>query len=268
MEVENLESHKRNSDQMVDSQYDMPNWMIPETPGAGEEETGPGKTPKTAETQDASEARRLATILSDGSLGAGEKSGLLKNLVVLLTKMCLNNTQNLRELTGAVYRTILLPTESEISQAALTAGKSYHDQVMAKGKQHDLGPPYLHIWTSIILKVMGSKHTAEDQKKYFRSYWNETILGQERDVIAGLVRCCRLKKTYNESIKRLYFRVEDKDLERHLMKAILMQPGAVNKDGSPPAGEMEREAQRLLAIVSGKKEKGKGKGKGKSKGNE
>eukprot|EP00969_Alexandrium_andersonii_P189078 8354306-Alexandrium_andersonii.AAC.1 len=45
--------------------------------------------------------------------------------------------------------------ESAVIQAALNAGKSYATLVQDQPKDHDKGPPHIHVWLALITAIIG-----------------------------------------------------------------------------------------------------------------
>ena len=72
----------------------------------------------------------------------------------LLLKMRLQSHQTQRAMAATIWTTLLLPTKWQTIRAALAAAKQYDQTVKAAGKDHNMGPPHLHVALAFLEQVL------------------------------------------------------------------------------------------------------------------
>ena len=128
---------------------------------------------KTKADEVVEEAQRAAAkeAGNGGGCKKGKQANILEHLVQILTRLCLQNSNDLREVMGVMFSCYLLPTEHVLSKASVVACKDYEQQVkdLKKAKEDyreeldkamansdsdmddlpsppaELAPPHLHI---------------------------------------------------------------------------------------------------------------------------
>ena len=118
------------------------------------------------------------------------------------------------------------------------------------------GPPYLRVWLAML--KAGAKEYPAVQKD-IEAYWRDVVLAGDALSLGTHVRYCRLRVNKKK--------IEGKELQAHVIIAIDSDtgPGKVMVEvvdklmmamngkrtvGPPPRGPLERDAARLLALLS------------------
>ena len=85
----------------------------------------------------AAEAEEAAQVLAkkSGRKGGANKSDIIEQLVQVLARLVLTNSNDLRELTGMLLTTHLVPSSFPLAAQALVAGKLYQDMVQEQRKE-------------------------------------------------------------------------------------------------------------------------------------
>lgn len=201
-----------------------PAWMQPKRPaGNGGAEEGP-----------AAVRRKLAEAGTD-------KDKLLK----LFAKLILNNSQTIREITGMVWKTFLVKADGALVVALEKAGKQYAEWVVAEGRAHGRGPPYLHVWAALVSFLRMSDLTPGTAKSVLQQYWEERVMKIGPTELSDDVRHCRLRKTFKKTHKKFQLAVTRVELEAAVQAAVGAH-GGERKAGPPPRSELERAVQRWL----------------------
>ena len=50
---------------------------------------------------------------------------------------------------SATFRTCLMPTQASFTEKAKEASQKYNEMVQAAGKNHEYGPPHVHVWAAL-----------------------------------------------------------------------------------------------------------------------
>ena len=199
-------------------------------------------------------ARRVAEALGGGK---PDQRAILGQLILVLARLSVANAAELRSVTGVVFHTFLLPADNSVTKAILATGKDYHEQVADNPKSHSLGPPYLHIWISMI-KALGLAEISPVLKKTLETYWKDRVCTVQREVLAEDVKHCRMKKAFKTGTFKLQISVSamckagDMSLEETIVWAVKAAGGEL-KIGQAPQGSLEREARALLDKFGGEK---------------
>jgi len=183
----------------------------------------------------------------------------LQEIVKVLLLLSLQSSQLIRELTGTVWNTFLMEEDSPQTKAFLAAGKHYSEQVKGTKGEHNLGPPYLHVWKDLVGSLKKDSRVQELGKTLLQEYGGSHLLQKSLEEVAASVKYCRLKKAYPQkdkpktyklhlAVARIELRTETGSVE--LLESVVIRAllacGAKRKLGSPPAGQLERPAQQLL----------------------
>ena len=131
---------------------DLPAWM----------ETAVGKRSREDEGSSSDRCQKKGGSISDrdkvrGELTAVGIEGDLKKVLVILTTLALQHDSIISYLTGATFRTFLMPWESGVIKAIKAATTGYSEQVKRLGKEHNLGPPFLHAWGAMLRALAQGK---------------------------------------------------------------------------------------------------------------
>eukprot|EP00969_Alexandrium_andersonii_P253456 11202089-Alexandrium_andersonii.AAC.1 len=74
-----------------------------------------------------------------------------------MAKLTLQHSQMLRDVNAAVFKVVLIPSDSAVVKTVMKAGKAYHEEVQKRGKEHALGPPSTHMWLAAVRAVAEAK---------------------------------------------------------------------------------------------------------------
>ena len=168
-----------------------------------------------------------------------------KDLINVLTKLTLQNTQSIRDLQAAEYKFFLAKAASPAAAAIQAAGKSYHDKVTQLGREHKLGPPAVHQLTALIKVLMTDPSAPVEPKNIIQKYWADRVLQIPPEVLAQDVPVFRMRKTRVKEKVKIYFKLSDPVIEEAVVKCMVAL-GGEHRVGAAPAGELERVAQKLL----------------------
>jgi hypothetical protein len=214
--------------------------------------TGIKRTQDELSKEAVDEAKRR--VRGGGSSGGsrdrdrGEAMDLLKELVKVLATLSIANARDLREITGSLFHCFLFPAEHPLVRTMVQTGKDYYEKVKDKRKDHTEGPPFLHVWVSVIrfMAEDSMKKLQEADKHELVKYWNDAVK-KPREALEMEIRHCRAKPTHDKKFYKVSFAVAatGSDFERAIVQG-MTSLGGVKKIGPPPAGHLEREAQRLL----------------------
>jgi hypothetical protein len=178
----------------------------------------------------------------------GEERDLLKELVKVLAALSIANARDMRELTGTIFHCFIFPEQHGLVKAMVETGKKYHEKIKDNKKNHNEGPPFLHVWVAVINYLAKDQEgkLKESDKQILVQYWNEAVKKPREDLELE-IKHCRAKPTYDKKFYKISFAVActGGDFEKALLSS-METLGGIKKIGPPPAGHLEREAQRLL----------------------
>eukprot|EP00435_Cladocopium_sp_Y103_P017005 s2340_g4.t1 len=81
---------------------------------------------------------------------ADSDEGSQKELLIAVAKLSLKSSEEMKELQAAVFRTIIVPADSDFATAAKDTTAAFADQTRGKGGKHDLGEPHVHLWSAVV----------------------------------------------------------------------------------------------------------------------
>lgn len=167
------------------------------------------------------------------------KQDTVREITPLMAKVCLNNLQAIRELQGITMEVSMVSVDTPVARAMKAMGQTYSDAV--KQKDHDLGPPHLHMWGAM-MGAMAAEHGNEKIK--------ELIARQEgytQQQLGTIVKACRLQKAYDKQNIKIIWAAPDLESEmKGAIRASLVQSGAKHLVGSPARGGLENSLQKML----------------------
>ena len=97
-----------------------------------------------------------AEVQGDSVVLVGSKkkpTAFCKNTTQLMgtiIKQCLGTEQDTRSLCGAVFDTVIMPTQHNVVKSMREQTRLYNEGVQAAGKGHTLGPPQIWAWGGLI----------------------------------------------------------------------------------------------------------------------
>jgi len=165
-------------------------------------------------------------------------------LLRLMLKMILNSHQRLRDVEGALFDIFLVATDSAIMVAMRAAGRGYHESVTeakAAGTEHNLGPPFPHIWMAFLEVLRGADIGAANKQAVGTIY--ESHNNGSMDLVLQQVRLFKQAPCYDSNFRKIVMCVPE---HRVVIGDLLKQLGEKAKVGRAPASGMERELSDWL----------------------
>ena len=226
-------------------------------------------------------------VISEATAAAGGKTAktadILLKLVMILTRLGLQNARDLAEVTGALLITFLLPVTHIIVTASKSAGDEFNkwreeekqgkrakqemdddDSDEDKSQRHDGPPdhqgeplpmPHVHVAVTCLLAALeekGGNENAVAAREKIKEFYREKIHEKEEVEIATVIKVFRVKRPQKQSKTKgitgqyaKFMCAVSPQLEAPL-RTLLMETGGVEKFGKAPRGYLEREASRLL----------------------
>ena len=193
-----------------------------------------------------------------------------QSLVIVLTKLVLQNSQELRTIIGCIFATWLRKSDENIvERMGLKSGVQYDTaakDMKAKKEQAEkegaeevdletLGPPYLHLWAALVGEVARetdeTKNIPDHIRTPFVDHWNSKVSKAKTifDIEGVAVKVFRVKalRTGNKKgwVKVQACFVANSEMEPAFF-ALMNHLTFQLKVGPAPRGALEREAQKLL----------------------
>ena len=265
-----------------------PRWQIPKRAAEGGEATGAppvGKAKPATRSGGAQPAAASGGAPSGGDAaaeGGGNKTdkqkrnrhlGRVKDmgwnkkqagLINVMLKQLLLTTQMVRDLWAAGVDTFFMDADSPEVVAALDSGATYSQEVRARGKGHQLGPPHLHIFNGFLAKLLErgvalGQRTHSLLKLWYDKMWVE--LGLEE--IYNILRLFRVMKCFDPTKRKIHIMLREVPMEtpsqesdeqqlpsptlvRSLLQKALVEVGARRAMGAAPPGAMEEIIQNAV----------------------
>ena len=99
--------------------------------------------------------------------GKEEEETSQNEVLIIMVKSILQNSQSLRSLTSCVWTTWLVPASWVSIKEGKQAARQYADEVKKRGKNHDMGAPHPHILAAFVggLAEQGKKGKEEAKEK-------------------------------------------------------------------------------------------------------
>ena len=178
----------------------------------------------------------------------GEKEEVMMKAAAVLLKSNLKAAADVRALQSATFRTSVIPSSSAFVEKAKQAGQKYNEMVQAAGKQHEYGPPHVHVWAALVVEACN--HATGGDKEcimhHVQSAASPTAL--LHDVV-----CCRVSAAYGGKTSKIQVSTTETlhEVTNALFRTFSILEG-VEKHGVAPTGGLEREMQDLLDEVKSK----------------
>jgi len=178
---------------------------------------------------------------------ADPEQAVTKKLLLLVAKLGLSTAQTTRALQGAVFRTWLVPTDSDVAQLSMKAGKEYNEIQKSDATMKEITPnQYMFFRLCQLVEQENAK--IGDLIEPFR----KCAAGIDSPAgLKGKVLYCRLAKAWGSSNNKMYFTMIPGckpmlDAIEHLIKV----SGGEVKEGAPPPSNLEREIQKILDEIA------------------
>ena len=178
----------------------------------------------------------------------GDKEELIMKAVQLLMKSNLKLSADVRALQSATFRTCLIPAQASFVVKAKEASQKYNDLVQAAGKNHNLGPPHVHVWAA--LTVEASVHLSGEDRARVEEHAKSV---DSPDKLLSDVLYCRVAQAYGGKQVKIY--ITTTEALRPVADAFFIAfktQGGEEKFGQAPKGGLERELQALLEEIQSK----------------
>ena len=158
----------------------------------------------------------------------------LKELLQVLLKQTLMNTQATRELKSIMLDTIELDEAAGLVEAMRAEGKRYAAAVREQGKGHTLGPPACSTFLAMLEAMMAEDVGALNKKKI--KEWHEHLSDGGLEVVQLHIRVCRFEKCYKDGRTKLIVGIVGAEEHRHVILASLRQMGGRLEGGQGSTG--------------------------------
>ena len=172
-------------------------------------------------------------------MGSKKKPTQLMGIII---KQCLRTEQDTRSLCGAVFDTVIMPTEHDVVKSMREQTRLNHEDVQAAGKGHTLGPPQIWAWRGLIVGLqkqgaaVGAANTAT-----LTVYWKQ-LDGMSMDTKCDHARFCRVDRTYQSEQARVTLSVDRSGMRDPVVSALQCnQLGAARKYGRAPPTKLSRQ---------------------------
>ena len=213
-----------------------------------------------------------------GGKGGGQEA-VLQELIVMLGRLVLQNSADIRELTAVSLMTFLIPA-GPILEAGLEAGQHY--QALIKKSKEDkkpaaaaaassaapgeeeveqLGSPHVMVAMATLPAIFKvEKAYSADDIRAVKTWWDEMIVKASEDEVGREIPIFKVRKpqTPSKGRKSKKGKIEVPEMYGKLVVAFrnqevaeilhrgLTHSGAVRKTGPAPRGWLERQAQEML----------------------
>ena len=178
----------------------------------------------------------------------GDKEELIVKVMQLLLKNNLKLAADVRALQSATFRTCLIPSTASFVVKAKEASQKYNELVQAAGKNHEYGPPHVHVWAAIAAEA--AVHMSGDARAVLDRHISEI---DSPDKLLQDVLYCRVAPAYGGKHVKIYLTTTEKlrPVADVFFQAFKTQQGE-EKFGQAPKGGLERELQTLLEEIQSK----------------
>ena len=169
--------------------------------------------------------------------------GLDDDLLTAVARLSLGNAATLRNLKGAIIRTVLAPADSWLLLAGKSASQEWSRQYQGSSTSHR-EPSYLTVFAAMA-------NALRDKLVENRAMSSADLLPfsliKDTTVLLECVQACRISRTYDKDHLRLELAVSGqlKPIGDLIVKALIEQ-GARECFGAAPRGPLERSIAGLL----------------------
>ena len=171
----------------------------------------------------------------------------MTELLTLLTKTTLSNTQRTRELHGVMFDTVIMSSEAGVVKGVKAEGARYAAACQAAGAGHKYGPPHPTVWAALVEELV--KEDVGARTRQALKEYSDKLAAMQQDAITMQVRQCRWEKCYDAEKTKLVLAVEGTGVREEVLAA-LVQLGGVVRSGRPSPGQLERELEDWLHVLS------------------
>lgn len=127
--------------------------------------------------------------------------------------------------------------------------------VKAQGRDHQYGPPYLHLYYALIEYMEGVTEMEMSDKSLIASYLDDHLGEVDMLALADDMKYCKVSKTYKKDVCRFQFAITEHQpytgLERAIHRALALEKGT-RQLGAAPRIALERDAQKIIDKLQSK----------------
>ena len=162
----------------------------------------------------------------------------------VMMKASCSTMQGIGEGEACYFDVALINSESKMMEEMSARTKTWQEEVEAKGKGHDCGPPFLRAWEGLLVALSEGDIGAVNKMKVKEAL--DLTMASKGDTFL-MVRACRARKAYDQAKKKLVFSVRG-EMERFrapIMDSSKQLGGEIKTGKAPPSG-LEKAIQVLM----------------------
>ena len=216
-----------------------------------------------------------------GGKGRGKgEDAVLQELVVMLGRLVLQNSLDIRELTAVSLMTFLVPS-GPILEAGLGAGQQFQllvkkskevkksgataSSTIPEAEMEAIGSPHVMVAMATLpaIFLVELVYSADDIRKV-KLWWDETIVKASEEEVGAEIPIFKVRKPQTpskgklnkkgkvvipETYGKLIVAFKNQEVAEILHRGLVFA-GSVRKTGPAPRGWLERQAQDLLSRYS------------------
>ncbi|CAE7468839.1 mocs3, partial [Symbiodinium sp. CCMP2456] len=148
----------------------------------------------------AASSRSQPPAAKRAAVGGTVDNQLVMKMLALMAKMNLKHAADIRALQSVAFRTCLVPSSAGAVVAAKAASQAYNEQVQSAGKDHDQGPPHVHVWAALLQNAVDSAIPPQ-QKEAIDAHMKGATTPQS---LVHDVLYCRVATTYDKKHMKVY----------------------------------------------------------------
>lgn len=180
---------------------------------------------------------------------AKKNMGSFFPLFQIMMKLSLNNAQNVREHSSALFDLVIIDSTCEPIIAMKDAGRQYALACRKAGKDHTYGPPFLHLFNALLTSLCTLANKIGQANHGKISPYAEIFGDFETNEACDILKTCKLDRAFSSSVVKLYLCFPSCPIRKEVLAA-LEQLGGKRKFGRAPIGAMESELQSWLEAFS------------------
>ncbi len=180
----------------------------------------------------------------------GNQKGATQDLMQLVLKNGLHNSQELRLLKGLAVNTTVVPTEHAIVTAMRDRTRAWQARLL-KAKENeekvDLGPPFLQAWAALLDTLMAELPDG-DTKQQVKVINDACNAIEDLEFLTMLVGTCRLEKMFNKTQTKIVWASHPTKIEwTSSIRKALNELGGTHKLGAAPPSGLEKAMSATLS---------------------
>ena len=185
------------------------------------------------------------------AVGMADKD--MKQILAVVTKQTLANSEEVRMLKGCLYDVYRLPAQSDCVMNGLAATEAFATKAKEFTGSDDrlktLGLPRIHLWNSMLGTLLKAYQHKPEQQQFIQEYVT-TYEKKGWQAIHQEVHHLRLRKCYDKKYMKLEIRIlpstPSHKLYLLLQEYFATMSEAMRLEGTAPRGVLERKMQDWL----------------------